>query len=647
MTFWLRTWQLGTKSLLLHPLRSLLTVLGIFIGVASVIWLLAIGEGISRKAQEQIEGLGANNIIVRSIKPPNEATSNVRGPVPYGITREDYQRLTETIPTIDRVLPIREIRRRFSFGSRMVDGRLVGCTPEYAEVTKLDLDRGHFITDAEVRQKQNHCVLSSEVAERLFPFEDPLGRAIHIEEAYYVVVGVMKSRQPTAGVGGSLAAQDFRNDVYIPITTLWSRIGDCVYTRRSGSFEGEIVELSQATLRVDQVENVLTTSELVKQTLAKFHRTEDYGLTVPLELLEQAKTTRMMFILFLGMIAAISLVVGGIGIMNIMLATVTERTREIGIRRAPAPAPRHHPPVPRGDDRPVDRGRTDGDSRRPDLPAADGLDSLGDGNGNARRRQPLARRDPHDGAGGRSHVDPPGFRHLGDDRRGLRPLPGPPCRRHGPDRSPAPRVRRPRSPRPSGEGVVLLTSNIVKVFTKGSGFRVFTQTSPQNPEPRTLWLRPCRDGALHTVSNRFERLHQAIDHLRRVPPTQAQPQASFALRHGRRTNRRHQEAALTQSGRQLHGPLRLAHDERDDLAGRQPETPSLGRQRLTKFRSPGEKLDAAMGLVANDLQGRQGCRGHRRGRGRGKHIGPRPVHQPLDQRPAAGHKTADRAEPPC
>jgi len=331
---WLRTWQLGTKSLLLHPLRSLLTVLGIFIGVASVIWLLAIGEGISRKAQEQIEGLGANNIIVRSIQPSSEATANVRGPVPYGITREDYQRLSETIPTVDRVLPIREIRRRFSFAGRMVDGRLVGCTPEYAEVTKLDIDRGHFVTDAEVRQKQNHCVLSAEVAERLFPFEEPLGRAIHIEEAYYVVVGVMKSRQPTAGVGGSLAAQDFRNDVYIPITTLWSRIGDFVYTRRSGSFEGEIVELSQATLRVDQVENVLSTSELVKQTLAKFHRTEDYGLTVPLELLEQAKTTRMMFIVFLGLIAAISLVVGGIGIMNIMLATVTERTREIGIRRA-------------------------------------------------------------------------------------------------------------------------------------------------------------------------------------------------------------------------------------------------------------------------------------------------------------------------
>ncbi|HZZ79806.1 MAG TPA: ABC transporter permease [Gemmataceae bacterium] len=308
-------------------------MLGIFIGVASVIWLLAIGEGISKKAQEQIESLGADNIIVRSVKPPNESLPDSRGPIPYGLKREDFERLM-TIKTIDRGLKIRELRRQFRHNDRLVDGRLVGCTPEYAQVTHLEVDRGHFITDAEMEQKEKTCALSAEVAERLFPYENPIGESIRIEEDYYVVVGVMKPRESTAGIGGSLAAQDFTDDVYIPISTLWTRIGDIVVTRRSGSFEGEILELSQVTLRVDKVDNVLATADVVRNIISAKHRIADYAITVPLDLLEQAKTTRLMFIVFMGLIAAISLIVGGIGIMNIMLATVTERTREIGIRRA-------------------------------------------------------------------------------------------------------------------------------------------------------------------------------------------------------------------------------------------------------------------------------------------------------------------------
>ncbi len=322
------------KALFLHPLRSMLTILGVAIGVASVIWLLAIGEGIGRAVQKQIEGLGADNIIVRSIKPPAEATAGRDGVFPYGITRDDLARIVETLPTVKRAVPIREVRREFRFLDRLVDGRMVGCTPEYAELTRLEIDRGRFLSQADCSDRQNVCVLSAETAEKLFPFEDPLGRAIKIERDYYQVVGVLKPRAPSAGIGGSLDAQDFSRDVYVPIETLWLRVGDLVITMRSGSFQGEKIELSQITLQAIDVAHVVETAEIIKATLTPHHPALDYGITVPLELLERARAMRLMFMLFLGIIAVISLLVGGIGIMNIMLATVTERTKEIGIRRA-------------------------------------------------------------------------------------------------------------------------------------------------------------------------------------------------------------------------------------------------------------------------------------------------------------------------
>ncbi len=335
MGLWLGTIQLGIKSLWLHPMRSILTVLGIFIGVASVIWLLAISKGIGDEAQRQIESLGADTIMIRTVKPPSEKLSS-QGLTPYGLTREEYDMLVATIPTVRGAIPIREMRRQFQFKDRKLDGRLVGCTPEYADVTKLELVDGHFITDAENFARDSHCVLSAKVAEKLFPFEDPVGQRIYMPENknFYQVVGVLKPKGATAAIGGSMAAQDFSNDVYIPIRTLQQRIGDTVMTMRSGSREGEIIELNQITLRCKDVGDVKKTAELVSAALISHQKMEDIAVVVPLELLEQARTTRAMFMIFMGMIAAISLLVGGIGIMNIMLATVTERTREIGIRRA-------------------------------------------------------------------------------------------------------------------------------------------------------------------------------------------------------------------------------------------------------------------------------------------------------------------------
>ena len=311
-------------------MRSALTVLGILIGVGSVIWLLAIGEGISQASQEQIASLGAKNIIVRTIKP----TSDDFDGSGFGLTRDDYRRVVATIPSIETALPIREIEREFRYHTRRIEGRLVGSTPDYPDVVQMELATGRFLSDADLQGERNQCVLAAETAEALFPYGDPVGESIMVDEEFYIVIGVMKPKAPTAGVGGSLAAEDFSKDVYIPITSFWRRLGDQVVITKPGQYLRELVEVSQISLRVRDKDLVLPTAEVVRDTIAKHHTMDDYAITVPLELLIQARTTQLMFIIFLGLIAAISLVVGGIGIMNIMLATVTERTREIGIRRA-------------------------------------------------------------------------------------------------------------------------------------------------------------------------------------------------------------------------------------------------------------------------------------------------------------------------
>ncbi len=339
---YVRSFLLAVRSLWLHKLRAFLSVLGIIIGTAAVIILMAFGNGSMQDALDDIKQQGATNIVVRSVKPSDDsATSSKSMVIKYGLTMKDLERFRTFGENITRIVPMRVFASEFRFNDRNANGRLVATSAEYMEINKLSVARGRFLTSDEGAEKLNRCVLGAAIADKLFPFSDPLGKSVVIRGNEYPVVGVIADRMPTGGTGGSMSAEDFNNDVYIPIETAMVRVGRSVFIRSAGSRSGEEVQFSQITMTVDADFDtsdgrmrVKAVGDGIRDILKKEHLKEDYAVTVPLDKLEEAERAQARFTSLLVVIASISLIVGGIGIMNIMLATVTERTREIGIRRA-------------------------------------------------------------------------------------------------------------------------------------------------------------------------------------------------------------------------------------------------------------------------------------------------------------------------
>ena len=337
-----RTVRLGVSSLMLHKLRSVLTTLGVLFGVSSVIAMLAIGEGASAEAQEQIRRLGSQNVILRSLKPPDEPSSGreTTRVLSYGLTQADLERVRDTFPGVRRAVPVRQLQQEVRLGARALNPRVLATLPEYQIVTKRAVVEGRFFTEQDNLAIANVCVLGYEVARYLSPFEAVLGRPIKIGADYFTCVGVLLPRVRLGSDPPKVGA-DVTEEVLIPLETGRKWFGDMQVKIRSGSRDMEEVQLHEIVIDVDTADNVPVVAAAAREMLGRQHKQKDYEVVVPLELLKQAEQTKRIFNIVLGSIAGISLLVGGIGIMNVMLATVTERTREIGIRRALGAKQRH------------------------------------------------------------------------------------------------------------------------------------------------------------------------------------------------------------------------------------------------------------------------------------------------------------------
>ena len=345
----LDTVKLGVRNLLLHKLRSFLTALGIILGVSSVISMLAIGEGSKQEALERIRELGASNVIIRSDKPKQEddsgagaaatsATQQQQGNevLEYGLKYKDFEVLKAALPTIRLAVPIALVRKNAQHERyRIANARIFGTTPDYLDVKNLSVRRGRFLTGPDVLTTANVAVLAAGAAQRLFNYEDPLAKPLLLGPGAYTVVGVLDRQGSGDATPGAIGQQNFNNDIYIPITAAQCRFGEMQVTARTGGISFERTQLHEITLVVNDQKLVSQTADMARRLLQANHpKGDDVDIQVPLELLHQEEEEKRIWNLVLGSIAGISLLVGGIGIMNIMLATVTERTREIGVRRA-------------------------------------------------------------------------------------------------------------------------------------------------------------------------------------------------------------------------------------------------------------------------------------------------------------------------
>jgi len=307
--------RLGLRGLLLHKLRSALSILGVVFGVAAVVAMSSVGEGARREALDQLGALGMDSVTLRARRPAAARS-------PGALRLRDAESLARVVPHVVATAPVREADLAAEAGGRRADAIAVGTTPDYVLAARLRIAAGRFLAPLDLRDEKRVAVLGASVAAALFPFGPACGERILLGGDWFQVVGVLQGRSSARGRASAIRTRDVNRAVFVPLPAL-DRGAD---PRPDG--------VDEIVMRVDDPTRVAAAAEAAKALVERTGGGAPFEVVVPREILRARERTQRIFNVVTGAIAAISLLVGGIGIMNIMLASVAERTREVGIRRA-------------------------------------------------------------------------------------------------------------------------------------------------------------------------------------------------------------------------------------------------------------------------------------------------------------------------
>jgi putative ABC transport system permease protein len=343
--------RIGMTGILVHRVRSVLTALGIIFGVAAVIAMMSIGEGARLEALEQIRLMGVNNIIIKMKEPTQGSFEVAKANFSPGLTALDGEAIAQICPDVKAVVPHWEKTAPAQHNAEKLEVKLVGTTPEFLACYGYTLAAGRFFDEAHMEGQANVCVLGGDVKNKLFHFEQPMGQSIKIDDEWFAVIGVMARQRTPSKKVENLDVRNLNVDVYIPLTTAQSKLVRFKASNAGANvrfFGGGVsvsggnnktprpkMELDEITVKLASEDRIEELTDIITRILARRHfGVRDYEIVVPEALVQQSQKTQQIFNVVMGAIAGISLLVGGIGIMNIMLASVLERTKEIGIRRA-------------------------------------------------------------------------------------------------------------------------------------------------------------------------------------------------------------------------------------------------------------------------------------------------------------------------